>query len=326
MPTGGPHSARIALPVPAPLDAQVAVCLIGFARSFAEPAVCHHVTAAARRLAEAVDIFAVVSSGFGDTPKGQSAAIDPSALARSRAHLAAVDWLDVGSSDENHSDTVKCPLVCTGQFTKFQLCADRLMAHETRRRLRYEWIAKMRPDVLLGPTPMIGGGSPHASWCDVYPRSIATLGLNRSVLYTDDVHGADMFYLVPRALLVTVADGWRRVPCRSHWGQGDCPQLLLDLTALIGSPARRIPLCDCVIARMPESARALDLFGYSRTYSSSAWTFQKRWNSSDEAAVFRKSRAHPWWANATNGRVRVSMDEAKRNSRAPVAGCMPWAT
>ena len=314
----------------------VAVCLVGYLRTFVEPAVTRHIARAARRLGGgSADVFAIIANDVNDTAKGQVMPFDDTAVAEARSQLAPLAWVQWTSGHQDDarssssSEAPRCALTCTGQFAKFEACAAAITKHEARRRRRYEWVAKMRPDVLFSPGPSPGSGAEEFTY--PFPIDVHPAGLNSSarVIYVDSRHGADLFYLMPRAALKYMAEGWRQVPCRRHWDQGDCPLLLADAAALVGWPLRPIDLCDCVVARTLAAARTLRTFGYRDAYSESA--YQQRSTASTVAEPVRNhSRSShlrsggsqravragvvvdPWWDQATSGRVQVLASDFRR--------------
>tara|TARA_B100000963_G_scaffold331031_1_gene321530 strand:+ start:227 stop:1012 length:786 start_codon:yes stop_codon:yes gene_type:complete len=148
-----------------------AVCLTGYVRTFAVPSV--HRSIEAVRYSLRAPLFAVVSNDDGDTFKGQSGAVNDTALAAARAHVRNVrDWRVVSGAD---------------QFVKLAYCAALVEAHERRHRVTFDWVVRLRPDGLYRPVP---------------PGWLGTL--NRTTVYQSSNSG-DVMWVMPRHTLGTMA-------------------------------------------------------------------------------------------------------------------------
>lgn len=147
-----------------------AVCLTGYVRTFGVPGVHRSIEAVRRSLS--APLFAVVSNDDGDTFKGQSQAVNDTALAVARAHVRIVDWRVVTGAD---------------QFVKLAYCATIVEAYERRERVAFDWVVRLRPDGLYRPVP--------PGWLD---------SLNRTTVYQSSNSG-DVMWVMPRHTLATMA-------------------------------------------------------------------------------------------------------------------------
>ena len=147
-----------------------AVCLTGYVRTFAVPGVHRSIEAVRHSLR--APLFAVVSNDDGDTFKGQSHAVNDTALAVARAHVRIADWRVVSGAD---------------QFVKLAYCATIVEAHERRHRIVFSWVVRLRPDGLYRPVP--------PGWLE---------SLDDSTVYQSSNSG-DVMWVMPRHTLATMA-------------------------------------------------------------------------------------------------------------------------
>ncbi len=163
----------------APNRLRVAVCIVGFARTFGSRAVHRSIANTFRDGPEAAfDFFAVISLGDKeqDTAKGQRYPVGADAVEPARKVLRPTGW-DQASLRPEGPRACKDP--CMSQFERLEQCGALVAAEELRCGRTYSWVAKVRTDTVVS-------GS-IASWAQ----------LNQSFLWKDRWAG-DSLVLLPR--------------------------------------------------------------------------------------------------------------------------------
>ena len=163
----------------APNRTRVAVCVVGFARTFGHPAVHQSIANTFRDSPEtAFDVFVVISLGDKeqDTAKGQRYPMGAASVNAARKVLRPTGW-DQASLRAEGPRACKDP--CMAQFERLEQCGALVAAEELRCGRTYSWVAKVRTDTVVH-------GS-IASWAR----------LNTSFLWKDRWAG-DSLVLLPR--------------------------------------------------------------------------------------------------------------------------------
>ena len=150
----------------APNRTRVAVCIVGFARTFGSRAVHRSIANTFRGPEAAFDFFVVISLGDKeqDTAKGQRYPVGADSVKPARKVLRPTGW-DQASLRPEGPRACKDP--CMSQFERLEQCGALVAAEELRCGRTYSWVAKVRTDTVVS-------GS-IASWAQ----------LNQSVLYKD---------------------------------------------------------------------------------------------------------------------------------------------
>jgi len=119
----------------------VAVCVVGFARTFAHRHVHDGLAAAfAAGLGGDYDVFGVVDDGPGDTVKGaRTSPPDPSGLAAAAAALRPAAWAAGPRPMENCSGL----LPALDQWFKLAACVDLVAAAEAKRGKAYDRVLRV---------------------------------------------------------------------------------------------------------------------------------------------------------------------------------------
>ena len=163
----------------APDRTRVAVCIVGFARTFGHPVVHRSIANTFRDSPEtAFDVFVVISLGDKeqDTAKGQRYPLGADSVNAARKVLRPTGW-DQASLRPEGPRACKDP--CMAQFERLEQCGALVAAEELRCGRTYSWVAKVRTDTVVH-------GS-IASWAQ----------LNASFLWKDRWAG-DSLVLLPR--------------------------------------------------------------------------------------------------------------------------------
>ena len=204
-------------------DAPIAACLVGFLRTFTQPAVHQNI----RRFLDGkdamnkrrVDVFAVVGLDGEDSAKGTLAPLSATAVAMARDYLAPVHWEAVTDEvDRSICDDPSQYAACIGSLRKLAVCATRVREHERAHDLSYAWVLKLRPDVQWGPR----------DW-------LPALGVPNRTIHVDGwIH--DALISIPGPLLEVAAAGWQHVGCHvPQWSCSFDPRAM-TISALASQP------------------------------------------------------------------------------------------
>lgn len=228
---------------------KVAVCVVGFVRSFVQPEVHSSLANSVYSLWPHAHLFGVVAAGGNDTLKGQVDAVNASALAIAIVGLQPraweTTWHDESSSWASSLACVKwSAMLCIGQWGRFARCLA-LMQETGHPPSSYDWIVKVRPDLLLNvradfqfPSSLLRGHQ-HHQW-NVYDPG------RRLTLYVDKLK--DALVLVPSPIVTQLLRAFTDLPCdnlravrhpRNRWAQP--PVRCNDA----GQPVNESTLCTC---------------------------------------------------------------------------------
>ncbi|KAL1527044.1 hypothetical protein AB1Y20_015730 [Prymnesium parvum] len=147
---------------------RVAVCIVGFARTFAERGVYTTIEHAFRPVGSRVDFYGVVSLGGGtehDTAKGQWKAVPALALRPALELLRPVAWED---NMPMRQGPPPCNLACMRQYERLEQCGTLVRRVETLCNLSYTTVVKTRPDIAF-----FGQNQPHVRNDTVYKDTAA---------------------------------------------------------------------------------------------------------------------------------------------------------
>jgi hypothetical protein len=132
---------------------RVAVCLVGFVRTFGQREVYSSISRRLRPAGSAVDFYGVVSLGDGeeqDTAKGQWGAVSREAIRPALSLLQPVAWED---AFQMRAGMPPCGLQCMRQYERLERCGELLRRSEDACRERYDWVIKARPDIAFDHGP-----------------------------------------------------------------------------------------------------------------------------------------------------------------------------
>ena len=126
-------------------------------------------------------------------------------------------------------------------MAKLDLCRLLVEEQERRRNRQYQWIIKMRPDVVMSP--------PVRTW---------HYGLRHDTVYRSRNSG-DLLMYIPRRAFNAVAHGWRSINCTGGKGANPLITEALHLAGFVTNDS--LALCDCNIVRSDQAASLLARFG-----------------------------------------------------------------
>ena len=127
---------------------RLAVCLVGFVRTLANPKVHASLSAFFRAQDSSADFFGVVATEAEDSAKGQYAPVLAASLEGALRVLRPIAW------EEPRLGNPSCGLPCMQQFVRLRHCAELVAARErARARMAALRLAKKDKDVDTLPRP-----------------------------------------------------------------------------------------------------------------------------------------------------------------------------
>ena len=205
---------------------RVSVCLVGYPRTFVEYHVWRNVRRDAHAYAKHGRIFAVLQNDHLDTKKGQPDPANASLLNAIMASFEQAETKIVSSPPRLH----KCdPWFPINQWRKMDVCESMIRLHEAEHNISFDWVVKMRPDV-------VNDARVAQDW--------------NAELRSDTIYGSknsgDLRMYIPRKAMPLLSQVYNAKKCVSA-------DLNKRLFTLSGFKHRTIDLCDCVIIRTTQA-------------------------------------------------------------------------
>ena len=223
------------------LEPRVAVCLVGYVRTFVEPYVAQIVTKAARRYASENSIFAVIANDENDSVKGQLGALSIERVAHARGILQPRRWMQVGSSHPS-------------QLAKLRLCDTWIeeIERDPQSQEYYEWVVAMRPDVVLFP--------PGRDWYSSLKKGAIHLSRN----------SGDLLQFLPRRFLPLISLASSSPNAVFNASKGLEKLSVQGLAKATGFGVETFD-CSCTVVRCDSAAKLVSWFGLGRLSPVGGW-------------------------------------------------------